>query len=359
MMTILDRYLTREILRYFSLVLALVVGVYLAVDFFEKIDNFMEAEVPFSRAVQYFLYKIPFIFSQIIPVGVLLSVLICFGVMSRNNEIIALKSSGISVYSLLKPTVSIGLTGTILLFFLQEIVVPTTMSHANAIWIQEVRKEHAVSTREQNIWIREKNAIIHIKHYDPSEGELHSITLNYFDEEFSLVRRIDAEKGRFDNGRLRLVNILEQTLSPENDVYLVDRHDEMSVPVGLHSEDFQTVVRKSSEMGFRELLQHVRKVESEGYSATVYRVDLQAKIAFPFVCIIMSITALGISLTGRKKEGMPMAIATGVGTAFVYWVFNSFCMSLGYGAMVPAIVSVWLGNLVFGCAGLIILINAE
>lgn len=358
-MTILDRYLTREILKYFALVLALVVGVYLAVDFFEKIDNFMEAGVPLSRAGIYFIHKIPFIISQIIPVGVLLSVLICFGVMTKNNEIIALKSSGISVYSLLKPTLSIGLIFTILLFFLQEIVVPATISQADGIWIQEVRKEHAVLTREQNIWIREKQAIIHIKHFNPSEQKLYAITLNYFGDQFSLIRRIDAEEGVFENGQLRLFRILEQTLDMENDVYQIKHHDELTVSVELTPNDLKTVAKKSSEMGFRELLTYIRKIENEGYSAGVYRVDLHAKIAFPFVCMIMSIVGLGISLRGNLKEGMPVGTAYGVGMAFLYWVFNSFCTSLGYGDMLPSVIAVWLANLVFLCVGLIALINAE
>ncbi|MGD9975650.1 MAG: LPS export ABC transporter permease LptG [Desulfatirhabdiaceae bacterium] len=359
MMTLLDRYLTREILKYFSLVLALVVGVYLVVDFFERIDNFMEVGVPFSRAVTYFIHKIPFIVSQILPVGVLLAILICFGIMIKHNEIIALKSSGISVYSLLRPVLSIGLIFTILLFFLQEIVVPATLARANAIWIQEVRKEHAVLTREQNIWIREKRAIIHIRHFNPSEAKLFFITLNYFDDQFNLVRRLDAEEGRFENGQLRLFKILEQTLDTDNDVYRINHHDELAVVVELNADDLKTVAKDASEMGFRELLEYIKKIEGEGYSAGTYRVDLQAKIAFPFVCMIMSIVGLGISLRGNLKEGMPVGIAYGIGMAFLYWVFNSFCTSLGYGEMLPSVISVWLANLIFLCVGLIALINAE
>ncbi len=107
-MTILDKYLAREIFRYFFMVLILVVAIYLAVDFFEKIDNFMEAELPFSRTIDFFLHTIPFVLSQIIPVGVLLSVLICFGMMNKHNELTALRSCGISIYSLIKPILILG-----------------------------------------------------------------------------------------------------------------------------------------------------------------------------------------------------------------------------------------------------------
>ena len=136
------------------MVLILVVAIYLAVDFFEKIDDFMEAGLPFSRTIDFFLHSIPFVLSQIIPVGVLLSVLICFGMMNKHNELTALRSCGISIYSLIKPILAIGFAFSFVLFFLSEAIVPITMTTANRIWLNEVRKEQAISTRENNIWMK-------------------------------------------------------------------------------------------------------------------------------------------------------------------------------------------------------------
>ena len=171
-MTILDKYLTREILRYFLMVLILVVAIYLAVDFFEKIGDFMEAGLPISRAFDFFLHSIPFVLSQIIPVGVLLSVLICFGMMNKHNELTALRSCGISIFSLIKPILAIGFAFSFVLFFLSEAIVPITMTTANRIWLNEVKKEQAVSTRENNILMKTPNGIIHVRHYNPAEKTL-------------------------------------------------------------------------------------------------------------------------------------------------------------------------------------------
>ena len=106
-MTILDKYLAREIIKYLTTVIIAVVGVYLAVDFFQKIDNFILADIPLKRMIVYFALKIPLIVSQIMPVGILLGVLIAFGLMNKNNEIVALKCGGVSVYYLLRPILSL------------------------------------------------------------------------------------------------------------------------------------------------------------------------------------------------------------------------------------------------------------
>ena len=114
-MSIISKYLTEEIFKYFAIILVTVICIFLAVDFFEKIDNFIEAGLPFSKTISFFQFRIPFIIAQIAPVCILLAVLIVFGLMNKNNEIIALKSSGVSVYFFLRPVLSIGLLFSVFL----------------------------------------------------------------------------------------------------------------------------------------------------------------------------------------------------------------------------------------------------
>ena len=110
-------------------------------------------------------------------------------------------------------------------------------------------------------------------------------------------------------------------------------------------------------MGLAELGRYIRKVEREGYGATRYRVDYHSKIAAPFVCIFLSVLGAGIALRGNMREGMPVSITYGLGIAFLYWIFNSFCLSLGYAEMMPPVIAAWLANLVFfSIAGFLLLI---
>ena len=95
------------------------------------------------------------------------------------------------------------------------------------------------------------------------------------------------------------------------------------------------------------------------YDATNYKVDLYAKVAFPFVCIIMCIVGTGIALKEKKREGLALNIAYGIGIVFLYWIFYSFCVSLGYGEMLPPFIAAWTANLVFLSFGVITLLNAE
>lgn len=358
-MSIIYNYVNREIFKSFGVIIVVVISIYVAIDFFEKIDDFMEAGLPFSRVLSFFLYNIPFVVAQIVPVGLFLSILIVFCTMSKNNEIIALRSGGISIFYLLMPLLSIGVLFTILLFFLSEVVVPFTTSKANKIWLSEVRKERLYTTREKNVWIKGDRKITHIKYYDATNRSLHDISINYFDKDFNLIRRVDAKEALFENGKWVLSNSMVQTRTTGTRSYKVTFHEKEVEPLDFSPDDMKRAMKKSVEMSFKELLSYIRKVETEGYDATVYRVDLQAKIAFPFVCIILCMLGIGISVRGKLSEGIPLVVAYGLGIVFFYWIFNSFCVSLGYGEVLPGWVSVWVANFTFLCVGLYTLMNAE
>lgn len=358
-MSILYRYIVRESLRFLAIILIMVIGIYLAVDFFEKIDDFIDVGLPVSKAFSYFLLKIPFIVTQITPVGILLSVLVVFGLMVKNNEMVALKSSGISVCYLLIPVLFMGFLMSIFLFTVSETVVPITMGRANRIWRVEVRQETAMTSQEKNIWIKGNRSISHITYYDQTTKSIFGITNNGFDQTFRLMRRVDAEKGVFENGEWTLSGVMVQHLDPATGKYRMAFFEKKVEPLPFTPEDLKHVVKKSEEMSLKELYDYTKKVESEGYDATLYRVDLHAKIAFPFVCIVMCMAGVGIALTRRVKDALPLGIASGIGIAFLYWIFYSFCLSLGYAEMLPPLVAVWAANFVFFCISTVTLINAD
>ena len=358
-MSIIYKYITIQILKYFGIVLVFVVGIYIAVDFFDRVDNFLEAGIPFSKMMLFFALRIPFIVAQIIPICILMAVLIVFSLMARGNEIVALNSCGVRIYYLLKPVLTMGCISGVLLFILSDVVVPITMAKSNQIWLKEVRKESTIITKEKNIWIKGNRSITHVKYFNPKNKTINGITFYNFDGNFRMIRRIDAQKGDFSNGEWMLYEVMEQVLDTKREKYNITFHKNKTEKLNLLPENLITVAKKSEEMTFGELFAYIKKIEAEGYDATIYKVDLYAKIAFPFICIIMCMVGTGLAARGKVKEGMPVVIAYGIGTAFIYWIFYSFCLSLGYGEMLPPAIAAWTANLAFFSFGALTLLNAE
>ncbi|VEN73862.1 LPS export ABC transporter permease LptG [Candidatus Desulfarcum epimagneticum] len=351
-MLIVHRHIIKEIARHFYIIILTVIGIYLAVDFFEKIDDFIEAGLGFPAALRFFVFKIPFIAAQITPVGILLSVLTTFALMSRRNEIIALKSAGAPPRHILAPALAVGLAASFILFFISEAVVPITMDKANRIWFHDVRKESGLVSDQTDIWLKKGAAIAHIQRYHIHENAMFQITINEFDENFAIKKRMDAQKGEFTKDKKWLLyKVMTQTFGPGGNTGV--RFDEKKKEdLNFAPEDIRRIARKSEEMNFSALYRYMKKIESEGYDATRYRVDLYAKFSFPFVCVIMCLAGIGVGLRKRVRDALPAGMAFGIALAFFYWVFYSFCLSLGYGKILSPLVSVLSPNMVFLCFGI-------
>jgi lipopolysaccharide export system permease protein len=238
-------------------------------------------------------------------------------------------------------------------------VVPMTTAKANRIWLKDVKKKSLITSREKNIWMKGDDRITHIKYYNPKDKSVHGVTINWFDENFRLIRKIDAAKGFYHDGDWIVHEVLDQKRHPTAAVFDIRFHDQLPVALDFVPEDLKRIVKKPAEMSFKELLAYVRKVEAEGYDATVYRVDLFAKPAYAFVCVIMCIVGMGIAVRQQRRQGIFFNITYGIVAAFFYWIFYSFCLSLGYGEMLPPIIAAWTANLVFLCLGALILVGAE
>jgi len=346
-MLIVNRYIVKEVVRVFATLMVALIFLFYIFDFFEKIDNFINAGISVPRILVYFAFKLPFVAAQMIPICLLLAIIITFGLMNRHNELLALRSSGVSIMNLLKPVLMMGGVLGVSLFIISEAVVPVAISKANRIWLEEVNKKSVSTSMERSIWIKEKRKIIHIEHYNPTEKAIFNIVVYEFDQTFNLVRRVDASRGVFKEESWILDDVMEQKYNASTGIYDVMLRRQAPEPMDLQPDDLTRVVKGSEEMGFTELMGYIHQVEDEGYDTTPYRVDLHAKAAFPFICLLMSLIGTGIAAKIRPKESLPILIAAAIGIAFLYWTGYGLFISLGYGEVLPPLMAAWTANAVF------------
>ncbi len=356
-MSIIHKYWIKEFIKFFLIVQLIILCIFISVDYLTHMNKFLKADMPMFKAFEYVILKLPFMFVQLTPAGTVLAGILVFGIMNRNNELMALKASGISVYYLVKPACYTGIILAAMMFFLGETLVPVTMSRSNYIYNTFVRNHKKICAARQDIWIKGDNTIAHFKYFNPTDKTISGITLSFFDKNFNMTRRVDAEKGFFKNGFWHLSKVLEQDYGHKTNT--VKFYGSKTFKLDILPGDLQKIVKKSSEMNFTELSAYIKKIEKEGYDASAYKVDLFARTASPFICIIMILTGAAIGIRPSIKENFPLGIAIGIGISFFYWVMFGFCTSLGYGKMLPPFISAWAANFVFFFFSLIYLMNAE
>jgi lipopolysaccharide export system permease protein len=270
-----------------------------------------------------------------------------------------LNAGGISIYSLLKPVLVISMGVGLLLFFLAETVTPPTILKANEIDAREIRKTEGASLKRENIWFKGERQITHIAFFHPSGRTAFGYTRYHFDNAFQLIRRVDAKRLELVDGQWILYDGMQQTMNKDTGDLRVEVFTQQKEELNLKPSQFRKMAHRPEEMSMHRLAEYIERVEREGYDAQAYRVDLIHKTAYPFTGLVMGI--IGMGLTARKKpvQGLPMAVSIGIAIAFLYWVFQGVCLSLGYGGVLPAAIAAWGANLVFLGGGTLLLINAE
>lgn len=359
MIKCLHKYWLKEFVKIFMIIQALIMVLFVFIDYLSHMDRMLEYDVTLTRGLWYVLLKLPYMFVQFTPAGLLLAVISVFGVMNRNQEITALKSSGISVYFLVKPAIGVGCLLALLMLFLGETLIPLSMVRSNHIRYQEMSGGKGVVQSRKDIWIRSGKTLVHINFFDPVQKTVAGVTCTTMGAGFKITSRIDAAAGFYENGQWIFEDVAEQVYDPEiNDYHVNIRHTKI-VTLALNPDDLGRLAKKTNEMSYTELRRYVEKVTAEGYDATTYKVDMHGKLAFPFICVIMALTGAATGMKGFVRTNLPVGIAVGVGFCFLYWFVFGFTASLGYAKILPPVVAAWVGNLVFLCLGGIYLIQTE
>ncbi|MCX7817199.1 MAG: LPS export ABC transporter permease LptG [Syntrophales bacterium] len=344
---IINRYILSVFLSSLILILVSLISVYLIVDFFGKLRMFISNHASYSQVLRFFLHMIPVITTQMVPAAILLATLVTFGSLSRYNEIVAFKANGISIYSVALPVILAVMIMTPALFFFSELIVPKCLEKAEYIRLVEVQKRKRSGSFKQNqIWYRGAEGIYNFHIFDEQSNTIRGVTLNFFDKNFELVKRIDAEKAVWNNGKWEFYNVFVITFTDGNYPEL-EFKEKVAIEIPEKPEDFKHLQKDAEKMGFFELFSYVKKLNREGYDTTRYIADLHSKVAMNVICIIFVLLGIGFSLRKEKGVTLTQSIGAGVLIGFSYWLVHAFSLSLGRAGVLPPIPAAWAADFIF------------
>lgn len=345
-MKIIPRYILRHFLPIFVLSLSAFTGLYLVIDFFEKIDNMLEKNLSLADTCSYFLNKTPFIAAQGIPVAVLLAALITLGMLKRNRELIALEAAGVKTISYVAPIVVAALFISLIHLGANETVSRTMNQKSQKIWQEQVQHRKApISWGEENVWYHGQDVVYQIRLYDKRSQTLEKVSLFYLDDQFRLVERLDARRFRWENSKWIAENGL--TLKFNETGTEQQWFDEKTLELRETPADFSGLETIPEELAWADLYHYAQKIRQEGYNALPYEVDLHLRIAFPLTTLILAVLGIIIAL----RQGMHGGIALGVGIALLlaslFFAVQQLGCALATAGILPPLVGVWAGNVIF------------
>jgi len=245
------------------------------------------------------------------------------------------------------PVVVISLAICLFLFFFSEIIRPGAEQKAEQIIKVDIQKQAMQGYFKQNeIWYRSSNAIYNFKMFDTTNNTLRGITINYLNPDFTLKSRIDARSATWQNGQWTFYDMLITSFDGNN-IPVLQKMKKKVIELPEKADDFKIIQKDAEKMGYFELARYVRKIRAEGYDATRYIVDLQGKIAYPLVTVILVLIGVLFSLRSERSGGVMQSLGIGIFIGFSYFIVHAFSMSLGRSGVMPPLLAAWIANILF------------
>ncbi len=397
-MKILDWYIIREFLKLLLFGLLALILVSTVVDLFERIDHIVENEPPLYISITYFLVRVPQLIFMTAPVAILLATLLTTGGFARNSEIIAMLANGVSIYRIMLPLLITGLIISLLLFGLNEFVVPPAKQigeECKRIMKGQPDKRQVAKIQ---IWFRgdRENRIYYINALLPERREIHDLTIFELDEDFLPVKRVDAKRATYHVSDQEEHGVTSRSLLK---TWFYDLFAPILPPAELHevedqlgtwilyqgtertleNTDRQTVVRfeerrdyeiprtfnefrretkAATAMNYRELRKYLQTLSASGYDVSKYIVDLRAKFSYPFVSFVMVIIGFPFALRS-PRSGAAMGVGISVFIGLTYWIILQLGVSLGHAHILPPLVAAWISHIVFAATGFYLILNTH
>lgn len=353
---IIDRYVLRKYTAIFTLVFLGLLLISVIVTFFERIDNVYEHNKSLLLLFEYIQYRMPEFIHYILPVAALTTTLLTFGLLTKFNEITAMKACGISLYRLILSVVFVGILVSGFSFYLQENLLPYANKKAEETWnrINDFPARSYGYLDRRWVLSRNKERIYHYSYFEPSASVFSHLSILDIDlAQWSFKRRMYAEKGMLQENRMTLVNGWVRDFR-EGSVSRYEKVKETALSRVEPADYFLKEWKEPSLMNYRELKAYTGEIEEMGFETTRFKVDLLSKLSFPFACLIM--TLLGIPFAfSMGKRGALFGIGLSVVIAMIYWGTLGVFKSLGYVDFLSAFLAAWGPNLIFGPASLFLL----
>jgi LPS export ABC transporter permease LptG/LPS export ABC transporter permease LptF len=352
--TILDDYVLRGFVLYLALIVAAFLMLLLVFTLFELLGDILRNQISPLTVGEYLLNVVPYFLYNTTPLSMLLAVLVTFGLLQRSNEITAIKATGISLYRIIVPVLIASTLVAGVLFLSDQLYLPYTNKRQDALRNRIKGKPAQTYLRPDRKWIFGQHSdIYYYQFFDPDRDVFGGVSVFQFDPHtFQITHRITADRAHWSNsmGRWVYEQGWERSLSGSA-IEHYHKFDAATYPELAEAPAyFKKEIKQSSEMSYDELRRYIHDLEQSGFDVVRLRVQLQKKIAYPLITLVMAVLAIPFALSAGKRSAVA-GVATAIGIGVVYWTISGLFEAMGNLSQLPPAVAAWSPDLVFGFIG--------
>lgn len=352
-MRILDRYILKSVLGLFITCMLVFIFLYVIVDLFTNLEDILKYHINLRVVIEYYLSFLPLIFIQVVPIACLLATLYTFGKLNRDNEIIAMRASGLSIFQITKTVIIFGLLMSLAVFWVNDRLNPQSLSLTQKLRdeIENKNKDPAKqSTAIDNLSMYGmKNRLFFVIKFIPAENTMEGITILEHDERQNIIKKIVASKGVYAEGLWRFYQVITYDFDEDGQTKQEPQYLEeeiMAIPETPH--EFLTQRQRPDYMTIAQLDDYIWKLSKSGATGVIrnLKVDLYERFTAPFTSVLIVLLGIPFALRMRKRATGLSSIGLSMMMGFFFYVANAVSIAFGKAGILMPILSASLAQIV-------------
>jgi lipopolysaccharide export system permease protein len=326
---------------------------YVVIDIFSHLEDMLRQKVTIELVIKYYLSFLPMIFVQVSPIACLLSVLYTFGALNRENEIIAMRSSGLSIIQISRTAIVFGFIISVLVFLVSDKLVPgssvLTQKIKNQIesGTKEKHKENEVLTNLSMYGL--KNRLFFINKFNLKNNTMEGIIILEHDEKQNITKKIVANRASYKDGMWVFYNSITYNFDENGQIVQEPQYlEEEIMPIPESPHEFLTQRQLPENMSIAQLDEYIWRLSRSGATTVIrnLKVDLYQRFTAPFTSLIIILLGIPFSLRMKKRATGLSSIGLSIMVGFLYYVLSAVCLALGKAGVLMPVLSASLAHIV-------------
>jgi len=353
---ILDNYIIKKFILALILSLCGFVFIYIITNLFENIGYFVDRKASFFTVFQYYLLFTPKVIILLMPLATLMGIYFSLGLITKHNEVLAIRGLGISPFRIYKPIFIYGFLISVSILAFNLSLIPKSKELLKDFKRKRIDKLEAYSksySRDIN-YMTDEGKIVGI-------GRLND---NVISDVFILdykdgkpVSRIDAEKGEWKDSVWIFYKVYIREFIGDR-IKLKSKDEKVIDGFKASPDELAKNKHDPVNLSLSDLLNYISKLDRSGQKSNSERVELFERISYPFVSAVILFFGCPLALE-VKRRGLLFGFGLGILASFTFWGIMQLFKELGIKGNLPPFLSILIPDVLFLALGLYFMFKKE
>jgi LPS export ABC transporter permease LptG/LPS export ABC transporter permease LptF len=361
-MKTLDRYVIREVLPPFAIAMLVFTFILIIPFIIELAEQMIAKGVPWPMLLRLMVTLLPQALALTIPMALLIGILVAFGRLSTDREVVVMMACGISPYRMLRPLAVLAAVSWAASSWVLLKAMPDANQSFRELTMQIVADRAEGEVRPRVFFEDFPNMVLYVREIPQTGGWQDVLAADTKNPSQPIIYLARSGRMLVDRQARTIQMVLQDgarhtTKLDDPSAYEVLKFQQMVVSLDPESVFPRTgPARGDRELSVSELRQRVKDLEASGVSTHNPIMEIHKKFSIPVACFVFALIGLALGASNRK-DGKLASFVMGIGVIFVYYVVMFMAQAMTKGYIIPAWLSMWLPDIVLGVAGIFLLIR--